>query len=514
MEHNVGLMLEKRAHLSPDLEACVETESGRRFTYRELNQRCNRTASMFRELGIQPGDRVALLMMNGVEFIESFFAIARMGAVCVPLNWRLTADELCFILKDSGAATLLFSSDFAEVVEEIQGRGGEATAVKQWICVGEPTAFALDYAALHAAASDTPCPVGARDDDTLFIMYTSGTTGLPKGAVHTHNSTMWGSLTTLATSDTRQKDRYLLVLPLFHVGALSPLISCIHGGGTAIVMRSFDLDAMWTNIEAEKVTTMLAVPAMLNFMLLSEAKDKVDFSTLRWAMSGAAPVPVSLIETYAGMGIEVHQVYGLTETCGPACLISPDDAMHKAGSTGKAFFHTDVRVVDNDGNDIKPGDVGEVLVSGRHLMKEYWNRPDATEETIRDGWLRTGDLATVDEDGFVYIQDRIKDMIISGGENIYPAEIENVLLSHPHIVDCAVIGQHNQQWGEIVLAVVVRDDESLTAADVMKHCDGKLARYKLPKGVEFVDAIPRNPTGKALKRILRDQFPGEEAKAS
>lgn len=514
MDHNIGLMLEKRAHLNPKLEACVEAESGRRFTYTQLNARSNKTANMLLDQGVKPGDRVALLMMNGVEFIETFFAIAKLGGVCVPLNWRLTGDELCFILKDSGSTSLVFSSDFTEVVEDIHGRGGEATDVARWISVGERSAISQDYDALHAAASDASPPVGAKDDDMLFIMYTSGTTGLPKGAVHTHNSTLWGSLTSIATSDMQQKDRYLLVLPLFHVGALSPLIACVHAGGTAVVMRAFDLDAMWTNIEAEKITTMMAVPAMLNFMLLSPAKDTADYSTLRWVMSGAAPVPVTLIETYAGMGIEIHQVYGLTETCGPSCLIAPDDAIVKAGSTGKAFFHTNVRVVDSDGNNIEAGGVGEVIVSARHVMKEYWNRPDATAEAIVDGWFHTGDLASMDEDGFVYIQDRIKDMIISGGENIYPAEIENVLLSHPKIQDCAVIGQQNQQWGEVCLAVVVREDDSITEADVLKHCDGKLARYKQPKGVEFIDTIPRNPTGKALKRILRDQFPGEEAKAS
>ncbi len=514
MENNIGLLLEKRAHLNPNLEGCIETESGRRFTYRELNQRCNKTANALSALDVKAGDRVALLMMNGVEFLDSFFAIAKLGGVCVPLNWRLTADELSFILKDSGSSTLIFSSDFAEVVTELQNRGAKGSHIREWICVGEPTAGAKDYAALHAAATDAPIEIGARDDDTLFIMYTSGTTGLPKGVVHTHNTTMWGSVTAIATSDMRQKDRYLLVLPLFHVGALSPLISCVHAGGTAVVMRSFDLDAMWTNIEAEKITTMLAVPAMLNFMLLSPAKDTADYSTLRWIMSGAAPVPVSLIETYAGLGIEIHQVYGLTETCGPSCLISPDDAMAKAGSTGKAFFHTNVRVVNKQGNEVEPGEVGEVLVAGPHIMKEYWNRPEATAEAIRNGWLHTGDLATIDADGFVYIQDRIKDMIISGGENIYPAEIENVLLSHPKVVDVAVIGQQSQQWGETVLAVIVRQDDTVTAADVLKHCDGKLARYKLPRGVEFIDTIPRNPTGKALKRILRDQFPGEEAKAS
>lgn len=509
MEHNVGLLLAKRATLNPNLEACVEAESGRRFTYSELDSRCNRTANMLKDLGVKKGDRVAFLMMNGVEFIESFFAVAKIGAVCVPLNWRLTPDELCFILKDSGSTVLIYSTDFDDAVTEINSRG-DATDLQHYVSVGEAQPFARNYDALTTAASDAAPEIGAEDDDVLFIMYTSGTTGLPKGAVHTHNTTLWGSLTALVTSDTRQKDRYLLVLPLFHVGALNPLLTAVHGGGSCVVMRSFDLNEIWNQIQKEKITTMLAVPAMLNFMLQTPVWKETDYSTLRWIMSGAAPVPVSLIETYADMGIEINQVYGLTETCGPSCLISPDDALRKAGSTGMAFFHTNVRVINSDGDDIAAGDVGEVIVSGRHIMKEYWNRPEATADTIKNGWLHTGDLATIDEDGFVYIQDRIKDMIISGGENIYPAEIENVLLSHPDIADVAVIGQQNEQWGEIPIACVVSANPDLKAEDVLKHCDGKLARYKLPKGVEFVPEIPRNPTGKALKRILRDQFPGEE----
>jgi acyl-CoA synthetase (AMP-forming)/AMP-acid ligase II len=225
-------------------------------------------------------------------------------------------------------------------------------------------------------------------------------------------------------------------------------------------------------------------------------------------MSGAAPVPVPLIEQYAGAGIEIHQVYGLTETGGPACLISPEEAIAKAGSTGPAFFHTDVRVVNEAGEDVAPGEVGEVIVAGAHNMKEYWNRPEATAETIRNGWLHTGDLATMDKEGFVYIQDRKKDMIISGGENVYPAEIENVLLAHPGIGEVAVIGQPSEKWGESPLAVVVKADPGLDAQSVLDFCQGKLARFKQPRAVAFIDEIPRNPTGKVLKRVLREQFPG------
>jgi acyl-CoA synthetase (AMP-forming)/AMP-acid ligase II len=243
-------------------------------------------------------------------------------------------------------------------------------------------------------------------------------------------------------------------------------------------------------------------------MLMVPNFQDYDTSNLRWIMSGASPVPASLIEKYKDMGIEIHQVYGLTEAGGPGTLIGPDEAMIKIGSAGKAFFHTSIRVVDEDGNDVAPGVPGELLVSGAHVMKCYWNNPQATAETIRDGWLYTGDIVLRDEDGFVTIHDRVKDMIISGGENVYPAELENVILGHPGVADVAVIGMPSERWGESPLAVVVAaKDHSVSEADVLQHCDGKLARFKQPKGAVFIDEIPRNPTGKPLKRILRQQFP-------
>jgi acyl-CoA synthetase (AMP-forming)/AMP-acid ligase II len=262
-------------------------------------------------------------------------------------------------------------------------------------------------------------------------------------------------------------------------------------------------------IEREQITTGLAVPAMLNFMLQVPGQAEADTSSVRWFMSGAAPVPVSLIETYAKLGIEIHQVYGLTETCGPACLISPEEAIAKAGSTGPAFFHTDVRVVDDKGREVEPGEIGEVIIRGPHIMKGYWNREEETAETIRDGWLYSGDLATIDKEGFVYIQDRKKDMIISGGENIYPAEIENVLAAHPQLAEAAVIGLPSEKWGETPAAIVVAAGDAVpTSGEVIDFCRDKLAAYKVPCVVEFVDEIPRNLTGKILKRILREQFPG------
>jgi acyl-CoA synthetase (AMP-forming)/AMP-acid ligase II len=271
-------------------------------------------------------------------------------------------------------------------------------------------------------------------------------------------------------------------------------------------MRTFDPNDAWTQLHDERITTTLLVPAMLQFMLGAYDAEGHDASTLRWVMSGAAPVPLELIKTYEAMGIEIHQVYGLTESCGPACLITGEDALARAGSTGRSFFHTDVRVVHDDGHDCEPGEPGEVLVRGPHVMVGYWNRPDATADAIVDGWLRTGDVATMDADGFVTIVDRTKDMLISGGENVYPAEIENVLLGHPAIVDAAVIGVPSATWGESPLAVVVVCDGNVCAEDVMAHTRGKLAPFKTVKKVEFVTEIPRNPSGKILKRELRQRF--------
>ncbi len=513
MLNNIGLFLAKRASLSPNMEGFVDADTGRRFTFREWNERCNQTAHMLTEVGVKPGDRVALLLMNSVEYAETFFAIAKLGAVCVPLNWRLTPEELSFILRDAGATTLFFGGEFNGPVEDLRNRGGgdDGTKIETWIHVGaegDRPSWALSYESLQGAASNEEPELGGAEDDVLYIMYTSGTTGLPKGAVHTHNTSTWGVLTINATADIRVGDRYLMALPLFHVGSLTPLTANVHAGATSVVMRAFDPTRAWQLINDEKISVMLKVPAMLTSMLQVYEEGKYDHERVRFCWSGAAPVPVSLIEDYEKLGIEIHQVYGLTETCGPACVIGSEDAISRAGSTGQGFFHTDVKVVDDSGKDVMPGESGEVIVRGKHIMKEYWNNPQATAETIRDGWLYTGDVATIDADGFITIRDRIKDMIISGGENVYPAEVESVLARHPDIVEAAVIGQESAKWGESAVAIVVRSDEELSAADVLDFCKDKLARFKQPVLVHFVDEVPRNPSGKILKRILREQFPG------
>ncbi|MDA0761133.1 MAG: long-chain-fatty-acid--CoA ligase [Proteobacteria bacterium] len=508
MNVNIGSFLARRADISPEREAYVDVATGTRLTFAELNARVNRLSHQLRAKGVDHGDRVALCLMNSIEFIEGFLAIAKIGGVVVPLNWRLVADELEFIIKDSGAKTMIFGSEFQDVVTDLQGRG-DKTDVENWLQVGGACLpFAEDYAAFCKAGSADEPKISAAGDDLLYIMYTSGTTGLPKGVVHSHTTSFWALLTFEASCDLRDGDRYLVALPLFHVGALTPVALNIYRGVTSVVMREFDPQKAWKVISEEQIGVSLLVPAMLNFML--QVPDAaIGYDHLRWIQSGASPLPVSIIERYADLGIEIHQIYGLTETCGPACVISADDAMRKIGSTGKAFFHTEVRVVDDAGEDCSPGEQGEVWVKGDHIMREYWHRPEATAETItQEGWLRTGDVASIDEDGFVFIQDRIKDMIISGGENVYPAEIENVILTHPEVVEVAVIGQPSAKWGESPFAVVVPKSDAVSTADILAHCDGKLARFKLPKDAAFIEVIPRNANGKVLKRVLRESFPG------
>ena len=506
---NVGDSLTTRAHLNPNKEALFDVAENQRYTFTELNNRANQCCNALLSLGLERGDRVAMLAHNGHEFFESFFGPAKAGLVLMPLNWRLTADELAFILKDGGAGTIIFNADFAPVVEKIRAMGEAGSDIKNWICIGEEKPdFASSYEKVLADSSTAEPTEKAGEDDNLFIMYTSGTTGNPKGVVHTHSTVFWALLTLANTAEIHLSDKYLILLPLFHVGALSPMIGSVYKGNTLVILRNFDPEKTWSLIESEQVNTTMAVPAMLGFMLQVPDFQRFDWSSLRAISSGAAPLPVTTINAYMENGIEIHQVYGMTETCGPACLIGPDDATRKIGSTGKSFFHTEVRIADAGGNELPRGEAGEVQVRAPHNMKEYWNRPEATAETVVDGWLHTGDVAVMDEEGFVTIQDRIKDMIISGGENVYPAEIENVLLAHPGIADAAVIGQDSPKWGESPLAVIVASDETLTEAEVLEHCKAKLARFKLPKGAVFVKTIPRNPSGKVLKRVLREEYPG------
>ena len=515
MSTNIGTLLSKRAAIMPDKEAFVEWERQRRFSFSELDARCNRMANALLARGIKPGDRVATLLKNGIEFVESYFAIAKIGAVMVPVNWRLVASEIAYILGDAGAQALIYDSDFDTTVDTLHSGKQAEIPCRQWLrCrhdAGAPPEWAEDYDQVLASAEAKQPPIGAWDDDNLFIMYTSGTTGHPKGAVHSHEGMLWSQLTSMSTSDMRGDDRFLLALPMFHVGCLNPTSLLVHRGATGVIMRDLDMAAMFQCIDKERVSIFMAVPALLQFMLQAPERETSDISSVRWIATGAAPVPVSLLHAWADIGISIQQAYGLTESCGPGTLLLPEDAEAKVGSCGRPQMHTEAKIVDGQGNTIPMGskEAGELLLAGKHMMKEYWNKPEATAETLKEGWLYTGDICTWDEQGFITICDRKKDMIISGGENIYPAELENVLAACPEVLEAAVIGVPSQKWGETPLALVVASPGSTPSEESLKSwCKEHLAGYKVPQLYQVVDALPRNPSGKLLKPKLREQFPG------
>ena len=503
--------LDRRVLLTPDREAYCDSHNGVRLNFQELSEESLRLAQGFRTSGtVRKGDRVALLLENCAEFLVCVLALARIGAVVVPLNWRLAANELAEILVDCGPSVLVYGQQFVATMQALNSNGSlrdVSLCVRVGSRDGVPP-FGCSYGALLGATAVAEPFVEVDPDDILFILYTSGTTGAPKGAVHTHSTVLAAVQTIVATLHYAEHERFFSPVPMFHVAALTPLLCNLYKGVTSVVMNSFEPELAWEVIAKERVTSGIAVPAMLNEMLRANVLSGLDVTSWRWCLAGAAPVPDVLVQRFAQLGVSLLQTYGLTESCGPACTIDPQNAMQRPGSTGKPFFHTDVRVARGDGSDCTPEEIGEVLVRGEHVMQGYWNQPEATASVFSDGWLRTGDAARVDSDGFLYIEDRIKDMLISGGENIFPAEIEKVLESHPAVRESAVIGQPSEKWGESPFAVVVRADPSVGEASLLEHLNGKLARYKFPRAFAFVESIPRNSSGKILKRELRESFPG------
>ena len=501
---NAGQTLTERAKINGRLEAIVDVATGARYTYRELNERSNQVANTLLGLGISAGDRVGCLMVNQSRYAEAYFACAKSGFVFVALNWRLSAPELSFQLLDSGTRAVLYGVEQRSIVESLRPQFPHI----RWLAIENS-----EFANAIAGASTAEPPIGATEDDPLFMMYTSGTTGRPKGALMSHRASLSWLASMLATSDLRTNERQIIVAPMFHIAGLGLTIAAVYRGMTSVLVRAFDPAVMWDLVDRERITGFFGVPSMLAFMYQHPHRATASREHLRWVLCGAAPVPLSLIEAYQAMGIDVLQVYGLTETHGGICLLSAEDAARKKGSTGLPYYGIDVRVVDKAGNPVPPGMPGEVITRGPHLISGYWNQPEATKEAIRDGWLHTGDIAEVDEEGYVYIKDRAKDMIISGGENVYPAEVEDVLGSHPGVREVGVIGQPSVKWGECVCAVVVRGDgwkgdDELLVVELRQLARHRLARFKQPKSYVFLDVLPRNPSGKILKRVLREQFPG------
>jgi O-succinylbenzoate-CoA ligase len=499
---NIGSMLRQRATVSPRLEAYVEPSTNVRMNYAEMNALANRCANVLTSLGIGEGDRVGLLMPNSVEFCCLFYGAAKIGAVAVPLNTRLTAPEVDFILSDCGSKVVIYGEALATVVDAIKADTDSSCTVSDWV----PAGGSIDSLGerLNAAAATEPAgEYGGADN--LFIMYTSGTTGHPKGVVHTHDSVHSAASSWCSTIDVRYQDRLLLPLPMFHVAALTTVIFCAMRGVSLISMPQFDAMKVWSLIVDERVSIGGAVPAILNFMRQVPQFAELNAPDFRYFITGGAPMPEALIKMYAAKNIEVVQGYALTESCGGGTLLLGEDALRKAGSAGRAGMFTDVRVRSDDGVISERGE-GEVVIKSDILLKEYWNRLDVTRGAFDNGWFRTGDIGEIDDEGYLYIKDRLKDMIISGGENIYPAEIESVIIGIPGVSEVAVIGLTDEKWGEIACAIVVADQSEVSEQQIVEFCGTRLARYKLPKKVIFAEAIPHNPSGKILKRVLRDQY--------
>ena len=499
---NIGAMLNQRAVVSPQLEAYVEPSANVRMDCTQMNALANQCASMLTSLGVGKGDRVALLMPNCVEFCCLFYGAAKIGAVAVPLNTRLAAPELEFILSDSGSKVLLYGEAFAAVAEAIRADTNYHCTVIDWVPLAGNSGCLTER--LEAADANEPA-IECGGSDNLFIMYTSGTTGHPKGVVHTHDSVHTAATSWALTADVRYQDRVLLPLPMFHVAALTTVILCAMRGVSLISMPQFDPVKAWSLIIDERVSIGGAVPAILNFMRQVPQFTELNAPDFRYFITGGAPMPEALIKMYAAKNIQVVQGYALTESCGGGTVLLGEDALHKVGSAGRAPMFADVRVRGDDGVISERGE-GEVVIKSDFLLKEYWNRPDATRSAFDHGWFRTGDVGEIDDEGYLFIKDRLKDMIISGGENIYPAEIESVVIGMPGVSEVAVIGMSDEKWGEIACAIVVADQSKVSEEQIVEFCDSRLARYKLPKKVIFAEEIPRNPSGKILKRVLRETY--------
>jgi len=500
---HLGEWLARREALTPDKIGLVDVATGQRFSYHTLNLRARALATLLHEnYGITVGDRVAILALNSPEYLDAFFACALLGAIFTPLNWRLTAPELATILADCAPKAL--------IADEEQRTHALETLDTLAASARPPAMLSIDiFPGADAQLAARATPFASEDGEEIaLILYTSGTTGTPKGAMLSHRMITWNAINTQVSWGLRENDNTPTFAPFFHAGGLNVLTTPLyHCGGTVVLVRSSAPEMVLRAIAQERCTILFAVPTV--FQMIVEHPDfaRTNLSSLRFCVAGGSSCPLPLIHRYAERGLEFRQGYGLTEVGVNCFSLAPEDALRKAGSVGKPVFHARARIVAEDGQDVEPGQVGELVLQGPMVCSGYWRRPEATAEAQRDGWWHTGDLARRDEEGYHYIVGRQKDMYISGGENVYPAEVEGVLMAHPGVADVAVIAQPDARWGEVGVAVIVaRAPAALTAEDVLAFCEGRLARFKIPRRVVFADALPRNAMGKVIKADLRARY--------
>ncbi|HEU5152690.1 MAG TPA: AMP-binding protein [Iamia sp.] len=496
----IASLLSRRAARQGDHLALVDEATGDRWTVSALDRASAAVAAVLQDAGVGQGDRIGLLGPNHPSFVVTYLAVARLGAVLVPLNVRLTAPELAGIAGDAGLGGLVAHTEVpsgAAVADALGLPPGRCWAIGPGGDLEATIAAAAAGGAVTALAGPPPGP-----DDLLYLMYTSGTTGRPKGAMHTHATTVAAAVGAVEAMDYRPGDRYLNVLPLFHVASLAMVNICLYRRCTMVLGRDFDPARAWRTIAEQRVDAMMGVPVMLAAMLGARDPD-LDTSSLRVLSTGAAPVPRPLLEAYRDLGIDIVQAYGLTEAGGAVSVLDAADAGAHLGTAGKPLLDVELRIAGPGGGEAPPGTAGEIQVRGPSTSPGYWGLTDERP----DGWFATGDVGVVDEAGFLTVVDRLKDMVISGGENVYPAEVESVLSGHPAIADVAVIGQPSDRWGESPCAVVVPAD-GFDPADLRAWAAERLAPFKQPRAIEVVDELPRNASGKVLKHVLRDRFPG------
>lgn len=503
--------LDQHESVRPNKVAIQDLDAGTSLTYSELNDRARRLAGYLQAQGVKKGERVALLTRNRPEFFEAQFACAKIGAICLPLNWRLTVNELSYILQDSAPNTLIHDHVFSETANTLIADLKIRTSLE----LAEPMEASSYESAITENISHTA--IDATHDDVSMIMYTSGTTGHPKGAMITHGMVFYNIVNLSIPASVNGDTVQLVVLPLFHTGGLNCYANpVLHAGGQLLLIRDFEPGRALGIISDPElaVSHFFAVPAPYQFMMQHPDFATTDLSRIVSAGVGGAPCAEVILKTWLDRGVPLSQGWGMTETSPGGVSLDPNDALRKVGSSGKALMHTEIRIINDNGDDVAANEVGELIIRGPNITPGYWNNPEATAKTFMDDWLLTGDAARMDDEGFVYIVDRSKDMYISGGENVYPAEVENVLYQLPEIAEVGIIGVPSDRWGETGKAVVVlKAGEALSEEQIIAHCIKNLAKFKIPSSVSFIEALPRNATGKVLKRTLREQYVGADAPA-
>ncbi|HLH71473.1 MAG TPA: long-chain fatty acid--CoA ligase [Candidatus Dormibacteraeota bacterium] len=503
---NFSAILERNRERWPDREVIVH--GGRRIDNRTLSDRVNALARGLKELGIGRGEVVALLLYNCPEFLEATFAANKLGAVWLPLNYRLAAAEWQYILGHSGARVIVTEPEFAPLIDAI---AGELPELQHRVLLGADADrpwMAFETLVEPYRGERVPdAEVG--EHDLQRLMYTSGTTARPKGVMITYGNLLWKNVSHILEFGITSSDRTLVAGPLYHVGGMDlPASAVLYAGGSLVLLRKFEARETLAAIQAEGVTNLWLAPAMVNMILQLPDLESYDTRSVRFIINGGEKMPIPLIQRIlrAFPNAWFSDAYGLTETVSGDTFMDREHVISKIGSVGKPVLHLGVRIVDEEGREVPPNQLGEVVLRGPKVFKGYWRDPEATAAAIRDGWFHTGDIGRIDEDGYLYIEDRKKDLIISGGENIASSEVERALYEHPEVLEAAVIGIPDPRWGEVPKAfVVLRSGSGVTAQDLVEHCRQRLARFKVPRQVEFIDALPRNPSGKVLKRELRER---------